>query len=512
MKFNRTTETAVEQSRTTNMEGGEAFESSDRRKRLSMVVINNLLEDSFYESDSDSLEKVIRRFEACARTDPEFTMQLAAWTREEAYIRQVPQILLVLAANHRATKEYVDQYADLVIQRADEPLEALAMQVSLEESDIPQPSEWKVDGQGSLFGKSIPRPLTRALEDALHSFDEYQFAKYDRSSREFQYRDLMNLVHPTPRDEEHEELFERIAYGDLDDYPNVEPLTQHRTWENRSSSDEYDEDAAMWRDTLPEMGLFAKIRNVRNMLDAGLEEEEILTDEDLARVDGSSILPFRFYQAYDASQTGQHLDEWFERAIDIAVSNTPDELADTYAGVDLSGSMDSTISNHSTMRRVDISSLFGAVCHARGAGVGGFGSGFSDVDLHSGTPVLQAMQRIAQQDVGHSTNGHLVIEYLINNDLDYDTIVLFTDEEIWNSQWHSSASVKDAWDEYVSSVNGDASLYIVNLAAYGDGMTMPEEYHNVYHISGWNDALLDHISYASGNDSLMVQEIQSIGE
>jgi len=49
--------------------------------------------------------------------------------------------------------------------------------------------------------------------------------------------------------------------GDLDDYPDVEPLPSPNTWETVIEDDEY---------SLP---VFAPIRNPRSMLEASVDEE-----------------------------------------------------------------------------------------------------------------------------------------------------------------------------------------------------------------------------------------------
>lgn len=513
MKFNDTKETVAERTSTTNHEGGEAFNPDTPELGLYKVVINNLLEDSFYESDEDSFDNVRNRFEDCAQDNPEFVLKLAYYAREEMYLRQIPQLLLVLAANNDDTKEFVRDYATGVMQRADEPLEVLAMQVK-------------------LFGKSIPNPLAKGIEDALHNFDEYQFAKYDSDSKEFSYRDLMNLVHPNPRDDEREELFERIVRGPLDKYPAVKPLKQHRTWENTLSDDEDDRTKEeKFRDRLDDMGLFAKIRNVRNMVEAGLDPEEILTEDDLEGVPHAKIYPFRYYQAYRALKPGSstnrfgglyqeeeeqedlstpHLDAWFEQAIDKSVSCVPEEFESTYVSADLSGSMEwETISERSTINLMEISALFGSICTKKGAAVSGFAESFTTFDFHSMTPALEMVERIKEAEVGGATNGHLAIDHLIENNIEYDNVVLFTDEQMWNSNRFRSGSVKDSWDTYTSQVNPGANLYVIDLASYGT-MSMPEGYNNVFHISGWNENIIKHIKYASREDAA-VQSVEEVG-
>jgi hypothetical protein len=502
MQFNETQDSLAERTRTTNEAGGEAFEPRSSELALYQVVINNFLEDKYYEDDEDSFENVRERFADAAQDNPEFVLKLAKYARQEMYLRQVPQLLLVLAANNENTKQYVRDYSQSIMDRADEPLEVLAMQVQ-------------------LYGKSIPNPLQKGIEDALHNYDEYQFAKYDRNNREFRYRDLMNLVHPTPRDDERDEIFGRIVKGELDDY-DVEPLTQHGTWEDAmSEAGQEDRDPAeVWRDKLDRMGLFATIRNVRNMLEDGLDAEEILTDEDLEYVSESMIYPFRFYTAYqavkDAGFREPHVDEWFEQAIEESIGNVPAELGSTYVGVDLSGSMNTPLSENSVVEYKEISALFGGITAKKGAAVSGFGNDFHEFRFHSNTPVLEMQRKVYNADVGHSTNGWKVLRNLVRNRESYNKVVLFTDMQLWDSTGGISLSrgstpentVKDYWDEY-TELNPGAQLYIVDLSSYDGGLVMPEGYNNVYQVSGWNSEMVKHIQYADNEDAA-IAEVEAV--
>ena len=161
LQFNDTKETVEERTATTNYEGGEVFESDSVELGLTKVVINNLLEDSFYESAEDSLDTVTSRFEACAQENPEFVLKLAKYARQEENLRQIPQLLLVLSANHEETKEFVRDYATDIMHRADEPLMVL---------------NFHIEYTGS---KSIPNCLQKGIEDALHNYSEWEVAKWD---------------------------------------------------------------------------------------------------------------------------------------------------------------------------------------------------------------------------------------------------------------------------------------------------------------------------------------------
>ena len=189
MQFNDTKETVSEATRTTNYEGGEAFEPADPRLALYKRTINQLLEDTFYESDEQALAAVVQRFDAAADEDPEFVLRLAAYARQEMYLRDTPQVLLVLAANDDRFKDDSDdslvrEWAPEIIQRMDETATALAV-------------------HDDLFGGTAPWPLRRGIEDALVDMaDAYTLGKYDLSRREVTLHDVFNRVHPEPVDDE----------------------------------------------------------------------------------------------------------------------------------------------------------------------------------------------------------------------------------------------------------------------------------------------------------------------
>ncbi len=506
MEFNAPKQTVAEATRTTNHEGGEAFAPADPRLALYKRTINQLLEGSFYESDDEQLAAVVRRFDAAANEDPEFVLKLAAYARQELYLRDIPQVLLVLAANDDRFKDDSDEslireWAPAIIQRMDETATALAV-------------------HDQLFGGTAPWPLRRGIEDALCAMaDAYTLGKYDRSRREVTLHDVFNRVHPEPIDDEQDVLFERFMRGDLDDYPDVDPVPPPNTWETVISERGNTQDA--WElliegdeYTLP---LFATIRNLRNMLQAGVDEDTIVSHLDLEAVRRAPLYPFRYYQAYtalqDADLRAPAVERWLEDAIDVATETVPDGLGETFVAVDLSGSMDHPLSQNSTLRLKEIGALFGAILAGQGATVGGFGDDFRTVPMHVDTPVLQCHDAILaiDEDVGHATNGWKAIDYLRSRSASVERIVLFTDMQIWDSTPFTARddrTVKTAFDAYRDEVSSNTALYLVDLAAYGDLVT-PDGYENVYNISGWSENVLSFIDHAE-TPMQIIDEIEAV--
>ena len=506
MEFNPSTQSATDATRTTNDAGGEAFEPADPRLALYKRTVNQLLEDSYYEDDEAHLEAVIRRFDAVADEDPVFVLKLAAYARQEMYLRDIPQVLLVLAANDDRFTDDTDEslvrrWAPAVIRRLDETATALAV-------------------HDDLFGGTAPWPLRRGIEDALvEQADAYTLGKYELSRRAVTLRDVFNRVHPTPVDDEQDALFERFMRGGLDDYPDVESLPSPKTWETVVSERGSTREA--W-ETLVEdddysLPIFATIRNLRNMLDAGVPEETVVDHLDLEAVRHAPLSPFRYYQAYEALQdaalSAPAVERWLEEAVAVASGDVPDGLGNTFVGVDLSGSMDTTLSADSTLRYKEIGSLFGAVLAEQGARVGAFGTDFRAVSMHADTPILQRQAAVlgVDHEVGNATNGWTVLDHLRETETVVDRVVLFTDMQIWDSRrgvgGGDDGTVRESFEAYREHVAPDASLYMIDLASYGDLVT-PEGYENVYNVSGWSENVLEFIEHAE-EPLAVVDEIQA---
>ena len=494
MELNSTSKSVEEKTRTINHEDGEAFEPFSNEMSLYKVTINNLLENKYYEDDEESFNNVKKAFDNVASDNPEFALKLADYARNEMGLRDISQVLLVLSALDSRTQEYVSEYGANIMSRADEPLKVL---------------NFYIQEKGN---KSINENLQKAIEDALHQYDEYQFAKYDRDSREMSYVDLFNLVHPNPRDNEHDEIFESIVYGELDDYTDVEPLETPHTWETTIS--EKGNNTEAWRSVLDDMGLFATIRNARNMLEAGLSGEEIFgefDDNDREWIKGAKLFPFRFYQSYkaitEACVDDRTSREWLQRAMEVSTDNLPESLSSTAVGVDVSGSMNTLLSERSNMSYAEISSFFGSLLYKLDARVFSFATKVREVrDVRPEDTPMTIMDEIINANVSNGTNGYLIPKALRENEVNVDRMVILTDMQMYNTNGYgTSTTFKEEFEKYKEEYP-DTSLYMIDVSSYGSLKT-PETMNDVYRISGWNDNIIDFIEYAE-NENEIIDEIE----
>jgi glycerophosphoryl diester phosphodiesterase len=66
-------------------------------------------------------------------------------------------------------------------------------------------------------------------------------------------------------------------------------------------------------------------------------------------------------------------------------------------------------------------------------------------------------------------------------------------------------TVREAFEAYREDVAPEASLYMVDLASYGD-LATPEGYEDVYNVSGWSEQVLEFIGYAE-KPAQVIEEI-----
>jgi hypothetical protein len=168
---------------------------------------------------------------------------------------------------------------DAALQRADEPGEALAYWLG-------------------RHGRALPKPVKRGIADAaVRLFHERSLLKYDADGRPVRFGDVIDLTHPTARDERQGDLFKHaLDRRHKRDNPVPSSLTvltaraelmalpvERRrevtdpavlgaagmTWESLAGWRQTTMDAAAWESIIPGMGYLALLRNLRNFDQAG---------------------------------------------------------------------------------------------------------------------------------------------------------------------------------------------------------------------------------------------------
>jgi hypothetical protein len=379
---------------------------------------------------------------------------------------------------------------DSALQRADEPSEALAYWLG-------------------RHGRKLPKPVKRGVADAaVRLFHEKSLLKYDSDGTAVRFGDVIDLTHPTAKDERQGDLFRHaLDRRHRRDNPVPSSLTvlaaraelmampveQRReftdpaalgaagmTWEALAGWRQTAMDAAAWEAIIPTMGYLALLRNLRNFDQSGVSDpvaEAIAAKlSDAGEVARSRVLPMRFLSAYNAAPSLR----WaypLEKALQHALANVPALDGRTLILVDTSGSMQSSFSKDGTLRCWDAAAVFGLALAARAADptVVSFSGATKVFPAMKGESVLAAVRRF--KDGGYFFGGGTDTERAVRTHYDrHDRVVILTDEQ---AHWHGAADV-------AASVPASVPVYTWNLAGYRVGHTPSRG--NRYTYGGLSDA------------------------
>lgn len=336
-----------------------------------MVLACMLWEPSFYKKDGTETANEIRQL--VAKCKPAFVAQLAIEARHKHNMRHVSLLLVRELARHpqlhdgRTLTGLLPMTLTSVISRADELAEFLSI--------------YWMDGKCP-----ISHGVRKGLRNAFQKFNAYQFAKYDRDAA-IKLRDVMFLCRPRPDTPEREALYKCIADRTLE---------TPETWEVLLSSGADKRETFTRLISERKLGMLAMLRNLRNMVNAGVSTEVIR--EGLRTASGAErVLPFRYIAAAVACPM-------LENDIDACMLAQPVDpesilLGKTVLIVDVSGSMYQTMSQKSQMNLADAASALACILRERCADLDTYT--FSDRVI--GVPPRRGM---ALRDAIHQSQEH----------------------------------------------------------------------------------------------------------
>jgi hypothetical protein len=503
MKYN---EILKEENQVLNHEGSKAFRMTPEME-LYTAAVTSALSGKFYESPKEFVGRISSLI---GQVDPMFVARLAVYTRTVMNLRSIPLLLLVELAKVHSGDDIVSRAVGKTVLRADEITELLMCY------------QWRNPAPGIKKLGKLSRQIQNGLKDAFNRFDEYQFAKYDRKA-EVTLKDALFLVHPKAKDEAQQAIFDKIVTSTLE--------TPY-TWETQLSAlgqQKFDSPEAkknavkgLWEELIAsrKVGYMATLRNLRNILDAGVGVEYVeqvcAYISNPVQVEQSKQLPFRYLSAYrevrdnKSPQTATVLTA-LESAIEASAENIAGFGANNNVLIasDVSGSMRCPVNRNSSVENYDIGLVLSMLLQSRCESVvsGIFGDRWKVVNLPRTSILANTIElRRLGNTVGYSTNGYLIVDNLIQNRIKMDKVMMFTDCQMWDSRGRN-ASIQTSWNKY-KTLFPDARMYLFDLSGYG---TTPVRIvsGDVTLIAGWSDKVFD-ILEAVDNGSDAIGEIKKI--
>ena len=310
---------------------------------------------------------------------------------------------------------------------------------------------WK-DGR-----KPIPAQMKKGLAKAFTKFNEYQLAKYNRDA-DIKLRDVLFLTHAKPKDKEQAELWKRLVN---------KQLAAPDTWEVALSggADKKETFERLLREK--KLGYLALLRNLRNMVEAKVDST-LIASAILERRGAEKVLPFRFIAA------ARHAMQ-FEPMLDLAMQKTIEELpvlkGKTLVLVDVSGSMDSKLSEKSDMTMMDAAAALAVLIRSETKQVFTFSERVVEVPPRNGMGGIDAIIKSQPRGGTYLSNSLTAL----NKQVEYDRIIIITDE-----QTHDGITNK------IPNSKG----YIINVGTCKNGVG----YGQFTHINGFSENVIKFIN------------------
>jgi len=421
---------------------GATTVSVNALEKLKRSVMSCMLwEKTFYE---DGVAVVDRIADLVPKIKAEEAFKIAVDARNKSKLRHVPLLIARIMAKCNGHKKLVGRLLSEIVQRPDELTEFL-----------------------SIYWKDKRQPLSSqvktGLAAAFKKFNEYSLAKYNRDDK-IKLRDVLFLSHPKPENKEQQDLWNRLIKGEL---------KTPDTWEVELSAKGNNKES--WERLVSEkkLGGLALLRNLRNMIEKSVSWQAIRSA--LSEMKTERILPFRFIAA---ARYAPDFEPELEQAMFKCVAKKEKLPGKTVLLIDVSGSMDNTLSDKSEMRRDDAAYGLGILARelCEDVQIFSFSESIVKIPARRGFALRDA---IKNSQVHSSTYTGQAVS-LINSKFEYERIIIITDEQ-------SADQVP----------NPKGKGYIINVASYENGIG----YGPYIHINGWSEAVLDYIREYENQDA-----------
>ncbi|MCC9600975.1 TROVE domain-containing protein [Stieleria sp. JC731] len=530
-----------------NEAGGPAYKFPAKHA-LAQLAATGTFGNVFYATASDQLDQLRKLIDEV--DDNEFLAKLAVYSRERAYMKDMPAALLVtLSTRDTALMHKVfDRVADngRVLRTV-----------------------FQMTRSGQFGRKGLSSSLQRAFQRWLN---EASTGKLLSSSigNDPSLRDVLRMARPTPKDDARRALFGWLTDKEVDkwapateaDLPaEVQSLKAFRAAETEEAQAliagdlqvRWDllADAAkgpiVWKAIARQMGPQALRMNLNTLLrhdvfKNGNKPDNAMIDYVAGRIaDPEAIrrsrqFPYQFLAAYlnAADEVPHKIKSALHDAAEIACGNIPQLPAPVIIGLDTSGSMGCSVTGWqgrgraSKMRCVDVAALFAAAIlrrnpdsvvipfdtqaydlYGKGAKIdpsdsilslsarlSKYGGGGTDVSL----PLVEANKRYAKRT--------------------FAGIVLVSDNESWINSGRvygygrgGSTGVMTEWEKFkktqAAAGIADPKLVCIDIAPYGN--TQAPDRQDILNIGGFSDAVFNVVSnFLESDTNRFVREVEAV--
>ena len=510
-----------------NEAGGVAY-AFGPEATLAQYAVTGCLSNTFYASDTDQLGKI----QALAPlVDSEFIAKTAVWARESGFMKDMPALLCCVLAT-----------------RADPESRALLKKVFPKVIDNGKMIQnfVQVLRSGVMGRKSFGHGPKKLVENWLNGHDgDWLFR--NSIGQDPSLGDIVKMIHPKARDQEHEALYGYFIGKDLDGKAESLPalVKQFEAWKGDRTLPPPKVPFQMltaqqltteqWADVMrngnwhfTRMNLNTAVRH--DVFKDHPELVDIVADRlrDAETIQKVRVFPYQLLMTYKAvsSEVPRKIVDALHDALEVAVSNIPPIEGTVVVFPDVSGSMRSPITGDrgtatTQVQCVDVAALFSAAVlrtnhDARVVPI--------DTRVHveyrpePRDSVMTNANKLAQFGGGGTALG-VAMKWLNDEKIQADAVIFVSDNESWADR--SMAGYSSYVDGYGKSLmmeefrklqqrKPNAKLVCIDIQPYSTSQA-PDEKGSVLNIGGWSDQVFTVIdAFLRGNPRGWVDTIKAV--
>jgi 60 kDa SS-A/Ro ribonucleoprotein len=517
-----------------NEEGARAYQLPPKHA-LAQLAATGCFNGTFYAQAQDQLATLLALLNQV--DDNVFLAKLAAYSRERAFMKDMPAaLLLVLSKRDRVLFRKV---FDRVVDNG-RVLRTLFQMIR----------------SGQFGRKSLSYAPQRAFQRWLHQANVGRLLAASIGN-DPSLRDVLRMARPTPKDNARRALFGWLTDKPLEKWAPASPVDLPAealsldAYRKAASANEqvalldgvrlrWDllADAArgpsVWKAIARQMGPQALRMNLNTLLRHEVLDDAEMIDfvaakiADAEEIFSSRQFPYQYLSAYLNAEDAlpQKIKAALCQAAEIACGNVPELPGPVVIGLDVSGSMQSPVTGHrgrgatSKVRCVDVAALFAAAILRRNPDsvVISFDDKAYHVMLDPQDTILSLASRLAKYG-GGGTNCSLPLAEAISTyrNRRFVGCVLVSDQESWiGTGRYGSTATMTAWQEFVKNqvrmqARDDAGPKLVCIDLQPYVTTQAPDRSDILNVGGFSDTVFRVVaSFLSDDANRFVGEVEAI--
>lgn len=455
-----------------NHEGEEVYALSPLKGLLQRVLGSNFGQDGYYEKADPSKEfkELIQMIQSIPEEDKEYALKIAELGRYSGAIEYPLNALTVcynldrykgdkfLDANGVSNLGY---YSDVLVRRAKDINHILATQFS-------------------IYGKNIPKQMSKNLKGKLEFFDKYKLSKGLDRGKAVSLADSIKLLHPTPKNIEMADFYKSIIENNVivgnDKVQLQAEITKVKLQEKASKEEKPEIDLEKLIEAMYKSNLVALLKNINMLLQYDIfdtqEHLDYVVDKitDLDTIVASKVLPYQFYALYkvlnsrSSTKPVTAIKNALSKAVELSIVNVEDIKGYTAFLIDLSSSMNTPVGTNSSISCMEMAALLGAIAFKKGNGdLFVFSDDCKKVNANKGDSVFTIVDIIIKSIPHYCTYldraFDMISSFAKKNHIKYDNLLLLSDGDCYSYD-NKKKTLKIG--DYETSLNNKCSTLMKN--------------------------------------------------